>query len=457
MKRVFFSVSISTLRGRLTLWYIISTIVIFALLASLFSSLLWYSLHNQIDHHIHIVTGQAQQIAKDFEGVEREKLLTNLVSFEGMAIVVLSGNGQELLQTNSQDVKRLKSEDLQTLLKAGETYGHHPFHFTVNDMRFGIADVEVRGEPALLAVGYSVRILRQTFYQMMAITLGVMTITLIPFTFIGHRLLKKYLHPLEVIASTAQQVTQPKQLSMRITGLTLTEELKTIVSSFNAMLSQLEKIFKTEHEFFSQAAHTLKTPLAVLRAKVEGMSKESQAGKQAMLQIIDDAVETIQDLLLISRIETANEGTTQKTNLSMVAHELLELAESLAQEKAVTVTHSIQDNVFFTIDERLVKRALGNVVHNALEYVNENGCVKLSLHQEKGKTLFEVSNTGTGISDQEQPHVFDRFYRGANGQNNSRGSGLGLAISKAVIEKYCGEIKLKSSKDSTNVKIILKN
>lgn len=457
MKKDFFNLSIPTLRGRLTLWYIVSTVVIFALLTSLFSGLLWYSLHNQIDHHIHIVTGQAQQIVEDFEGMERQKLLTNLVSFEGMSIVIISQDGDELLQTNSKDVKKLERANLQQLLSASETYGHHPFHFTINDMRFGIADVEVENKQAMLAVGYSVNILRQTFYQMMAITIGVMVITLLPFTFIGHRLLQKYLHPLEQIAKVAQQVTQPKQLSVRITGMTLTKELKVIVNSFNAMLSQLERIFQTEHEFFSQAAHTLKTPLAVLRAKIEGQTKESQTNKQAMLKIIDAAVETIQDLLLISRIETGDEGVIQMIDLSKIANELVELAENLAQEKNVIVDNVIQDNVLLSADERLLKRALGNIVHNALEYVNENGTVHLTLHQENERVAFEVTNTGTGVSGEELPYVFNRFYRGANAQQNTQGSGLGLAISKAVIEKYNGKVKLRSLKSMTKVEVVFRN
>ncbi len=327
----------------------------------------------------------------------------------------------------------------------------------MNDIRFGVADVEVDNEPAFLAVGYSVNILRQTFYQMMTITLGVLIITLLPFTLIGHNLLRKYLRPLEIIALTAQQVTQPKQLSLRITGLTLTDELRTIVSSFNNMLSQLEKIFHTEHEFFSQAAHTLKTPLAVLRAKVEGQIKESPTNKQQMLKVIDDAVETIQDLLLISRIETGDEGVTEEINLSQIIKELEELAVSLAQEKKVVVTSVLQDNVLFTADERLLKRALGNVVHNALEYVNKNGSVNLSLRQEGEAIIFEVANTGTGVQAKDIPYIFNRFYRGKNAQKNTRGSGLGLAISKAVIEKYHGQIKFKSLKNLTKVKVILKS
>ncbi len=443
-----------TLRARLTLWYITSTVVVFVLLASLFSFLLWVTLHNQIDHHIHIVTGQAQQIVEDFDGAERQKLLTNLVSFEGMSIVMVSNDGRELLQTNSKDVRRLEAADLAQLLTTAATYGHHPRHFTIKDMRFGIADVEVEGKPALLAVGNSVNILRQTFYRMMVITLGVMLVTLLPFTLIGHRLLKKYLYPLEVIANTAQQVTHPKQLSTRVTGLTLSEELKVIVSSFNTMLSQLEKVFQTEHEFFSQAAHTLKTPLAVLRAKIEGSNKESQANKQDMLKTIDTAVDTIQDLLLISRIETGNEGEVHTLNLSNIADELVELAKVLAGEKDIRVTHEIEKEIFIKADIRLLKRALGNLVDNAINYANESGLVEISLKGRNTQAVFTVENSGGVINKEEVPHLFDRFYRGKNVREGQKGSGLGLAISKVIIESVKGKISIVITSQKT-IKVVV--
>ena len=451
-----YTTTLTTLRSRLTFWYIISTITIFALLAILFSLLLWVTLHNQIDHHIHIVTGQAQQVVADFQAKERQKLLSNLVGFEGMSIVIISQAGKVLLESHSPDVAALNTSELLQIYEASQKYTYHPIHFTSNSMRFGIVEVTDGGVPALLAVGYSVTILRQTFYQMMSIVLGVMVITLLPFTFVGHRLLKKYLYPLEAIAKTVQQVTQPKQLSMRITGLAVTEELKTIVTSFNTMLSQLEKIFHTEHEVFSQAAHTLKTPLAVLRAKVEGLTKESRKNKQAMLQMIDAAGETIQDLLLISRIETGSENLVKRINLSTTARKLVELAEELAQEKQAIVTNTIQNSIFFTTDESLLKRALGNVVHNALEYVDKHGSVHVALQQEKGRIIFMVTNTGVSVSDKELPHLFDRFYRGTNSQQNKHGSGLGLAITKAVVEKYGGQIKFRSLKAATQVTVIFK-
>jgi hypothetical protein len=89
-----------TLRSRLTFLFIVTTSGIFILLTVLFSILLWVALHNQIDHHIHIVTTQAQQIINTFDGNQEELLLNNLVTMEGMSIVLINQNGMVYSQKN---------------------------------------------------------------------------------------------------------------------------------------------------------------------------------------------------------------------------------------------------------------------------------------------------------------------------------------------------------------------
>ncbi len=429
-----------TLRSRLTLLYIASTIGVFLLLSVLFSSLLWVALHNQIDHHIHIVTTQAEQVVNNFDGSEEELLLNNLVQMGGMSVLVVNNDGEVLLEKKSPDITSLDGSEVQEILVESEKIGHHPIHFTIHGQRFGSATVRVNGEPALLVVGYSIKILKGTFYQMASIVVGVIVFTLPLLTYLGYRLLKRYLYPLEVIAKTAQQINHPKKLSKRITAPSLTLEISTIVISFNEMLGRLEKIFTSEHEFFSDAAHTLKTPLAVLRAKVEGLNKESSTRKQEMIRVIDSAVDTVQDLLLISRIETGTDGALKKVDLTKVVSELSELAESLAQEKEVKINTVIHEDIKITADERLIKKAFGNVVHNAVQYAKKYGSVHINLKENKDKIIFSVTNSAEKIKPDEIDRVFDRFYRGSTSHQDSVGSGLGLAITKAVIESYKGKI-----------------
>lgn len=431
-----------TLRSRLTILYIASTTVVLLLLSGLFSLLLWVALHNQIDHHIHIVTTQAEQVVNNFAGEQRELLLNNLVQMEGMSLILINPDGDIVMQKNSADIIPLNQSEIQEVLAESSKIGHHPLHFTIHEQRFGSATVEENGQPILLAVGYSTRILRETFIQMIGLVTGIILLTLVPLAYFGHKLLQKYLHPLESVAETAKEINHPKKLSRRVVARALTQEVSTIITSFNEMLGRLETVFKTEHEFFSDVAHTLKTPLAVLRAKVEGMTKESESKKQEVTQIIDSAVDTVHDLLLISRIETGTIEPAKKVKLSDIAEELADIALSLSEEKKVQITTNIEAGITLLADERLIKKALGNIIHNAVQYVNKSGEVNIVLGSDSQGVTFEVSNTGGGLSKDEVPKVFERFYRGNKSQLITEGSGLGLAITKAVVENYKGKVKL---------------
>lgn len=445
-----------TLRSRLTFFYIASTILTFLLLSSLFSGLLWIALHNQIDHHIHIVTTQANQIVSNFTGEDRELLLNNLTQMGGMSLILIGQNGEVLMQKYSSDIIPLNSSEVRLIVQESTNIGHHPAHFTMHNQRFGTAEVTTEKDTALLAVGYSTKILRETYTQMTVIVLGVIVLLLVPLAYFARKLLSKYLKPLELIATTAALIDQPKNLSKRVPHFSMTTEVSIIANAFNGMLERLEKIFASEHEFFSDAAHTLKTPLAVLRAKVEGLTKESEAKKQEMIHVIESAVETVQDLLLLSRIEAGTAGGERSINLSSVVAELAELAESLSSEKGVVVTREIQENIFFKAEDRLVKRALANVVDNAVLYVPKKGIITIALAQKNDEIEFSISNTGERLSKEELQHVFDRFYRGSNSKNYNEGSGLGLAITKAVIERYHGKIFIRLDAANTIiVKIVL--
>jgi len=436
-----------TLRSRLTILYIVSTTIVFLLLSSLFSALLWVALHNQIDHHIHIVTIQAEQIVNTFDGEQEELLLNSIVQMEGMSVVMIAQNGQVIIQKNSVDITPLNNTEIQEVLTKSVQIGHHPTHFTLHNQRFGSATIEENGQPALLAVGYSTRILTETFTQMIGIVVGIIVLTLFPLAYLGHRLLRKYLYPLEIVANTAQQINHPRKLSSRVNELSLTKEVATIVSSFNEMLERLENIFKTEHEFFSDAAHTLKTPLAVLRAKTESLTKESDSKKQEILKVIDSAVYTVQDLLLISRIESGTIEPLKKVKVSKTVQDLVEIAQNLAEDKKVVVTSFVEKEIVLNADGRLIKKAFGNVIHNAVLYVNHGGRIHVSLSENDDCILLTVSNSGTHLSKDEIEHVFDRFYRGKNSQLTTEGSGLGLAITKAVFESYKGKIQFTNEKN----------
>ena len=431
----------STLRGRLSLWYLTSVGLIILLFLIAVGSLLWITLQDQIDHHVHIAVNEAKQVVENYRGEERDGLIKNLVSAKGMTVVVLSPDGAPILETNSPDIALVTEHQLQQILTASSLYDASPTHFTENNIRFAAMPAQVSAGKGIVAVGYSTQVLYATLYRMLLVVAGVVFFVVLPITFLGYKLLKKQLKPLESIASQAKTVTDTSSLAKRIVIASPTQELRVIQEALNSMLAQLENIFNSERQFFSDAAHTLKTPLAVLRSQAENANLGQKARKD-LLKTIDGASDTIGDLLLLSRIS----GRPQKletVSLTDIMTDLSELVNMLGEEKNLTISKAIQKNVTIKADKQLLQRALSNIVYNAVAYNQTRGSIKLSLESEDPLIKINVQDTGIGIAKQDLPQIFSRFYRGTNTQG--KGSGLGLAISKAVIESLGGNISISSS------------
>ena len=431
----------STLRGRLFLWYLTSVGLIILLFLIAVSSLFWITLQDQIDHHVHIAVNEAKQIVENYRGEERDGLIKNLVSARGMTVVVLSPDGSPILETNSPDIAIVTEHQLQKVLAASSLYDSVPTHFTKSNIRFAAMPATVSAGKGIVAVGYSTQVLYATLYKMFLVVLGVVLFVVLPITFFGYKLLKKQLKPLESIAAQAKAVTDTSSLAKRITIASSTYELRIIQEALNAMLAQLETIFDSERQFFSDAAHTLKTPLAALRSQTENANL-GQKVRDGMLKTIDKAGDTVGDLLFLSRISNRPQKL-ETVCLTDIMTDLSELANTLGEEKNLTISADIQKDVTIKADKQLLQRALSNIVYNAVAYNQPHGSIKLSLNKKFHLIKIDVQDTGIGISKDDLPQIFSRFYRGTNTQG--KGSGLGLAIAKAVVEGLGGKIAISSS------------
>jgi len=440
----------STLRGRLTLWYLTSVGLIVLLFLTAVSGLFWVTLQDQIDHHVHIAVYEAKQVVENYRGEERDGLIKNLVSVRGITVVVLSPDGSPVLETNSPDIALVTEHQLQKILTLSSLSESVPVHFTESNIRFAAMPATVSAGKGIVAVGYSTKILYDTFYRMLGIVGGIILFLIFPITFTGYKLLKKQLHPLESIASQTKSITNTSFLSKRIAIDSSTQELKTIQEALNTMLSQLENIFNKEREFFSDAAHTLKTPLAVLRSQIEN-TNITQKAREDMLKTIDKANDTIQDLLFLSRIGSRPQKL-ETISLTDIMTDLSELASTLGENKSLIISSDIQKDVNIKADKKLLQRALSNIVYNAVVYNKHHGSIELSLKEQPNLIKVIVQDTGIGISKHDLPQIFTRFFRGTDMED--KGSGLGLAISKAVVESLGGKITISSSQNhSTTVSV----
>ncbi len=445
MKLFLFPFHFTTIRSRLTFWFCFTTLSVLIVFAMLVSVLIRSVLNTQIDHHVHIVLTEANQIVESYTGIERDRLLSQFVSTKGMTVLLLSADGAPIVQTNSSDLAPVSEHQAEQVLAMSDTAVTVPKHFTIQNTRFAALRVGNDPENGVLAVGYSLEVVNETFAILLGIIVGVTILFLVPCVVFSSLLIKRSLAPLESIAQTMEDISEKEELTTRLSEHAQTKELRLIIDAFNRMLGKIQLIFQSEQEFFSDAAHTLKTPLAVLRSQVETLNKESDSTKRALLNTIDRAVETTQDLLFIARIESAQAQKNTTISLSLVCKELGELTSSLGEIKHLVVTTDIQQNLYVQADPSLLRRALSNIVHNAIMYSPKGGKVTLILHEDQTlkQALFIVTNEGIGIAKKELKKILTRFYRGTSSKGIA-GSGLGLAITKAILERLGGKITIHS-------------
>ncbi len=436
-----------TLRGQLTLWYVATVSTIFVLFSVLVGFLFWRTLNQQVDHHLHIVLSEAQEVVSQYKGTAQQTLIRNLVSAQGMIVVVLSPDGSPILETASPDVSLVAEHELQQILAIANLDNHNPIYFTLDDSRFAAAPVSLATGRGIVAVGYSTNIFKDSVYRLLAVTIGSLALLVLPLTVLGHILLKKQLQPLEKLAQKMGELTDFSALSEKLTISANTEELSTIQHAFNTMTTRLAHVFAIERRFFLDAAHTLKTPLAVLRSQTEAVELKA-VQKQEMLKTIDNATETIQNLLLLAKVGSLD-YPNESVDLTCILKQLVELASVLGQEKHLQIHSYIQENVTLTANSSLITRALSNVIINAVRYNKESGSVIIKLEMSSTKKIITVTDTGVGIPSSDKEKIFTRFFRASNA--NIPGAGLGLAITKEVVELFGGNISFNSEKTKGSV------
>jgi signal transduction histidine kinase len=249
-----------------------------------------------------------------------------------------------------------------------------------------------------------------------------------------------------------------------------TDEVADLARSFNEMSVQLSASIERERRLESErrdmiaaVSHDLRTPLATIRAMVEAINDgvvSDEAEVHRYLRLIQHESEhlgrLIEDLFELARIESGNlELRLSSVPLSDLVLETVESLRLTAQEKGVALqTHCDPSVGPLALDGPRMQRVLINLIENAVRHTPAGGTVDVAVERSDGHVRLAVADTGEGIPPEDQPHVFERFYRGdkarsrAAGGNpaaQSAGAGLGLAISRAIVEAHHGTIELESS------------
>jgi PAS domain S-box-containing protein len=212
---------------------------------------------------------------------------------------------------------------------------------------------------------------------------------------------------------------------------------------------------RLKEEFFGLVSHDLRTPLTsikgycelLLKGEAGELPKQSHQFLEVMARNIARLERLVADLLFAAQVEAGTFAIQAGTiDLAKVLTQCVEATSTLAEEKAIQLTLDADPIGGCPGDADRIAQLLENLLSNAIKYTPEGGRVEARLRRENGRALIEVQDSGIGISEEEQQHVFDRFFRASSeAAQAAPGVGLGLTIVKAIADAHRGHVRVKSS------------
>lgn len=233
-------------------------------------------------------------------------------------------------------------------------------------------------------------------------------------------------------------------------------ELRPLTESMTTMLARLERSFTQQREFMGNAAHELKTPVAVLKSTLQSLlhrprsSEEYRKGLEQGLEDLERLEQLLQWMLRLARAEQWAHGALRRDlqviNVAATCEEAVERIRPLAETRGTRLQLSAIGDVLLRADPEDLQLVWVNLLENAVRYSPEESSVEVTVSRNNGGPAQVVfQDHGVGIPQSDVPHIFERFYRGERSRARATGGfGLGLAIAKALVEAYGGTIAVDS-------------
>jgi len=270
----------------------------------------------------------------------------------------------------------------------------------------------------------------------------------------GAAVARAALRPVDAMSATARRITA-EDLAQRVPRRGSGDELDRLADTLNAMLARLEATFVQMRRFAADAAHELRTPLAALKGSMEvalRAERSPDAYRHVLTSNLEDAdrlIRLAEDLLLLSRATAGLEGPRAPVDLESVLLEAFDLGARLGQGAGITVRVKELTPVSVLGEEAALRRAVINLVENAVKYTPSGGAVELSLTRSDGAALITVADTGIGLDPVDAERIFEPFVRLDPARaRETGGSGLGLAIARSIITAHGGTISVQSAPGS---------
>lgn len=336
---------------------------------------------------------------------------------------------------------------------------------SVSDLRSGVTDSGTRLRAASVVTTSGGRVVRLTAAHLMGKEMAMLAayreriylavaLAFLATALLGYLLLRRGLRPLRKMAAHATAIT-PERLHSRMDSADTPVELQQLSDAYNAMLDRLAQGYQRLTQFSADLAHEIRTPVGSLmgHCQVALRQRRSEDEYQALiasnLEELERISRIVESILFLARADEA-QAVVERQQLSLhdESQRIAEYFEGLAEERRMRFQITGDGNVL--ADPLLLRRALSNLVANAVRYAYEGTKILIRvLHTHEGARI-EVENQGPVLSEETLGKLFDRFYRGdASRHQNSDSYGLGLAIVVAIMQLHGGHVRVEQPEPGT--------
>jgi signal transduction histidine kinase len=451
------------IRLRLTIWYFVVTFFILIIFSYGIFLGMRHLVYRALDKDLFILINTIERSFDPFLGqFGILQLQTESINrFAEFYLIIYSSTGEPiyasyLAQRISLNIPPLQEEFSKAYLLKTNIQGNIPFVRAKSNgevtFRVIVQKLYYQSNPiGWVTVGLPLRRMQDTIEKLQFALVFAVIISVGLIAVGGYFLTQKALNPVEAINTKANQISHTN-LKERIEIQNPKDELGQLSFTLNSLFERLQKAFENQQQFLSDAAHELKTPLAILRAHWEGELNNPHVSVDTKEKLVHD-IETItrlnhliNNLLLLSKSEAIQSGfESSPLQLDEILKGVIEDAVVLAESKSQDIQVVELSAVTVQGDRVRLYQLFFNLVDNAMKYSPEGSTIWVSLHKEDSWAVVKVRDNGVGIAVEQLPHIFERFYRVEKDRaRKTGGSGLGLAICKLIAELHRGTIEVES-------------
>ncbi|MDF1590273.1 MAG: ATP-binding protein [Desulfobacterales bacterium] len=443
-----------TLAFRLTLWYALIFMISTGVAFFLFYLQITSFLRAQTDQDL---LNQARKISsvltlQGVSAVERSAILESQAAGEKKIFIRLfSPNGSVFSSSNMSYWQNIgiEKEAIEELLQ-GTRYVFSTLASPDRKLKVRILYTLI-GRSLVLQLGEAMETSGQfieAFRKNFIITISVL---LIFAAAIGWFMARKALSGVEVLTRTARHISGGA-LGSRVPLTRNGDEIDQLATTFNQMLDRIETLVAGVKEMSDNIAHDLKSPVTRIRgiAEVTLTTDPSLTSYENMAASIieesDRLLDLINTMLVISKTEAGVDRLNiEKLDMTEMVKDACNLFQSSAEDKDIELTRRLSEKQFVRGDKRMIQRMVSNLLDNAIRYTPDQGTVQVSVQSPRqDQVSVMIKDTGIGISSEDLPHIFRRFYR-CEPSRSLTGTGLGLSLALAIAKAHGGNIDVGST------------